>query len=362
MKLFLSYSRKDQAHAETLVEGLRSAGYDLWFDEKLTCGAEWWQAILEQIRAADAFLAVVSNASLTSTACSREREYALALGKPVLPVLVEQMPTQMLPPDIAQRQIVKFTKADRDAFRLVGGIAAMPPSHVLPDTLPEPPGIPPLPDLAYIEEQVSAPSLTRDQQLIMVAKLREAIADEDDYDAAIKLAKQLKKRKDINVKINQPLQDIIDSTAPGVTVIKYITNGTSQQIKVVNHEDRNDTARTVHPAHTIDCHITIPRADSQRQFDHGSGSRKGPAHITISYVPPTYRHKVPNIYSTIGGYHTVEDSLPEFAVWQRGDYVRYSSDNSWQSGGSFVPGKSTVGGERKISVIGALPDPDLSFD
>ena len=66
------------------------------------------------------------------------------------------MPTQMLPPDIAQRQIVKFTKADRDAFRLVGGIAAMPPSHVLPDTLPEPPGIPPLPDLAYIEEQVSA--------------------------------------------------------------------------------------------------------------------------------------------------------------------------------------------------------------
>ena len=138
MILFLSYARKDQTHIGPLAQGLRFAGHDPWFDESLSGGEEWWRAILKRIRSSDVFVAVVSQASLASTACTREREYAVRLGKPILPVAVEDVPTQALPPDLARRQIVDFATPDTTAaFRLAGGINALPPTppcriHCLP--------------------------------------------------------------------------------------------------------------------------------------------------------------------------------------------------------------------------------------
>jgi hypothetical protein len=113
MILFLSYARKDQTHIGPLAQGLRFAGHDPWFDESLSGGEEWWRAILKRIRSSDVFVAVVSQASLASTACTREREYAVRLGKPILPVAVEDVPTQALPPDLARRQILTSPRQTR---------------------------------------------------------------------------------------------------------------------------------------------------------------------------------------------------------------------------------------------------------
>jgi TIR domain-containing protein len=217
MEAFLSYSRKDQAYAEMLTEGLKRLGHNLWFDRELSGGAEWWEAILEHIRAADVFLAVVSKASLASTACSREREYALALGKPILPVLVEPVSTQMLPNDIVQRQLVDFTTPDMTAaFHLAGGFAALPPPRPLPDPPPTPPEIP-LSYLSEISQQIYARSLTRDQQLMIVAKLREAISDEEDYDIAVELARLLEGRDDLYVATQRQLREVLGDPRPGTS-------------------------------------------------------------------------------------------------------------------------------------------------
>lgn len=112
MLAFLSYSRKHLVTAQPIAEGLQLAGHEVWLDQELGGGVEWWQKILEQIRRSDVFLAVVSQSSLASIACAREREYALSLAKPVLPVMVEAGSEKLLPTELAQRQAVDFTVPD----------------------------------------------------------------------------------------------------------------------------------------------------------------------------------------------------------------------------------------------------------
>jgi TIR domain len=214
MILFLSYTRKDQSHIGPLAEGLRFASHDPWFDERLSGGEEWWQAILKRIRSSDVFVAVVSQASLASTACTREREYALRLGKPILPVAIEDVPTQALPPDLARRQIVDFATPDMTAaFRLAGGINALPPTPSLPDPLPPEPEIP-LSYLSDLSRLISAPTLTIDEQFAITGRLRDAVRDEEDFDAAIELGRLLQKRRDLYAVTERQLQEVLSSRRP----------------------------------------------------------------------------------------------------------------------------------------------------
>ena len=81
----------------------------MWQDQQIIGGQTWWDHILDQIRRCDVFVAALSRAALDSLACRREWEYAAALGKPVLPVLVaENVSTAQLPPVLAEKQYVDY--------------------------------------------------------------------------------------------------------------------------------------------------------------------------------------------------------------------------------------------------------------
>jgi len=86
MQLFVSYARPDWLRAESLAVQLRQAGIEVWLDSDLVGGQRWWDRILGQLRSCDAVVAALSKASIRSQACRSEREYAIQLGKPVLPI------------------------------------------------------------------------------------------------------------------------------------------------------------------------------------------------------------------------------------------------------------------------------------
>jgi hypothetical protein len=199
VKLFFSYARPDRQLADSLSQRLRQAGHEVWLDTELTGGQAWWDKILDQVRRCDALVMMVSWASIKSQACMHERHYATQLGKAVLPVAVEQIRAEVLPPDIGRLQVIDYSHpSETTAFQLIGSVMKLPPPPPLPDPLPEPPSIP-ISYLASIADRLSRPDLTRDDQFAIVGILEEALGSPDPSDrtSALQLLGEMQGRTDL---------------------------------------------------------------------------------------------------------------------------------------------------------------------
>jgi len=87
-KAFLSYSRKDKAFAQTLVEAFIQHDYQVWVDwEDIPPNADWWQEIETGIEQAESFVCVLSQDYVRSDVCRREIEYALKHHKRLVPIV-----------------------------------------------------------------------------------------------------------------------------------------------------------------------------------------------------------------------------------------------------------------------------------
>lgn len=166
-------------------------------DEELTGGQAWWDTILARIRDCDALLLVLSPAALDSQACERERRYAAALGKSVLPIMVEQLRSETLPPDLAVIHFLDYTTGSQEAiFRLAGGLAVLPPAPPLPDPLPASPPVP-ISYLSELSQRIHSAVLTLDEQLSLAARLKTALQRPQERDAAMQLLNKLRQRDDL---------------------------------------------------------------------------------------------------------------------------------------------------------------------
>ncbi|MBZ0284988.1 MAG: SUMF1/EgtB/PvdO family nonheme iron enzyme [Anaerolineae bacterium] len=87
--IFISYGRKDQPHARKLADHLRTNGFDVWMDDHIDMGDDWWAAIVRAIRGCSAFLVVMSPDAGSSRWVKREVMLAEDLAKPMFPVLLE---------------------------------------------------------------------------------------------------------------------------------------------------------------------------------------------------------------------------------------------------------------------------------
>ncbi len=88
--VFLSHSHDDKSVARRLVRRLGAHGIRVWIDElELAPGASLTTTIQEQIKAADMLLVVASSASAASAWTRMEIEFARALGKPIIPLLLD---------------------------------------------------------------------------------------------------------------------------------------------------------------------------------------------------------------------------------------------------------------------------------
>ena len=91
--IFISYSRRDTATVDKIVERLEKAGIDVWIDrEGIHAGRQWRIQIVEAIDTAKAFVLNVSESSVASVNVLKELNLAEDAVEPfVLPFLLEEV-------------------------------------------------------------------------------------------------------------------------------------------------------------------------------------------------------------------------------------------------------------------------------
>ncbi|MEP7287692.1 MAG: SUMF1/EgtB/PvdO family nonheme iron enzyme [Chloroflexota bacterium] len=88
-KLFISYSRTDEAFVRRLAAHLDNLGVDIWLDvEDIPAGMKWSTAIQEGLRSCDLMLLILSPDSMASINVEDEWQYYLDRKKPIIPILL----------------------------------------------------------------------------------------------------------------------------------------------------------------------------------------------------------------------------------------------------------------------------------
>ncbi|GAC1369057.1 MAG: hypothetical protein NVSMB44_35840 [Ktedonobacteraceae bacterium] len=90
MRLFVSYARNDRVTASGLVEKLkRDAEYYVWDDRAWVGDQLWWDTVLDNIDGCDCFVFILTPNYIQSPDCIAELEYAIALKKAILPLVLK---------------------------------------------------------------------------------------------------------------------------------------------------------------------------------------------------------------------------------------------------------------------------------
>lgn len=201
-KIFISYSSKDRPLVNHLAGEIEFAVEDasIWFDRELknTGGQLWWDNILEQIRACEVFLYALTPQLLASKPCRLEFEYAQALGKPVLPVLLIDIDPRTLPKALMATQFVDYREGNREQMGyLRTSLRNLPAAPVLPtNALDLAPPVPLDPVGVALD---SITQLTNDvnQQRLLLLDIEE-LADDAAYQASVpELLTRLMERDDV---------------------------------------------------------------------------------------------------------------------------------------------------------------------
>lgn len=123
MKLFISYAHTDTGRVNQLVETLRDAGHEPWFDNRLMPGQDWKEALLRAVADCDVFVYALTRKSVVSEWCQWEFARAVELKKPIIPVLMQT--ETRIPDAIANYQYVDFSKGltSKALARLTAGLS-----------------------------------------------------------------------------------------------------------------------------------------------------------------------------------------------------------------------------------------------
>ncbi|MCA9911618.1 MAG: hypothetical protein KC519_23345, partial [Anaerolineae bacterium] len=148
-------------------------------------------------------------------ACKLEYTYAHKLGKPVLPVKMDDdVPIHQLPDELQLIQFVDYTSQDSQAaFRLISALNSVPSAAPLPDPLPEAPQVP-LSYVGKLREQIDSPQLTFDEQASLIFKLKERLQEGDSPEDAVALLKRLRRRDDLYAKIDREIEELLPASRP----------------------------------------------------------------------------------------------------------------------------------------------------
>lgn len=87
--IFISYSKKQGAYARGLTDHLVASGFDVWIDDRIEYGSNWWNTIVETIRQSAALVVIMTPDSLASEWVQLEVQLAKKWKKPVFPLLLQ---------------------------------------------------------------------------------------------------------------------------------------------------------------------------------------------------------------------------------------------------------------------------------
>jgi hypothetical protein len=198
MSVFITYAREDEPIVGEMRKDIGRMHREVWIDEMLLGGQQWWDVILGEIRKCDIYIFAFSEQSIRSKPCRAELLYATQLGKVIVPVKVGDVDNTLAPPVIANAQVVDFRQRSADAvMALRDALDAQPPSNPLPDPLPVPPPVP-TSYLNALADEVDAKDLSFDKQVWLVGQLRAHLAeDEKARTSTVELLRRLRRRADL---------------------------------------------------------------------------------------------------------------------------------------------------------------------
>jgi Tol biopolymer transport system component len=141
-RIFISYSRADEAFARTLATSLAEWGADIWIDvEDIPVGLKWSRAIQEGLDLSDVLIVIISPDSMSSPNVEDEWQYFLDQHKLVIPVLhrpakvhfqlsrVQYIDFNKHAYDLALRQLHAVLSQKGLALNPLPGHAAQPPAQ-----------------------------------------------------------------------------------------------------------------------------------------------------------------------------------------------------------------------------------------
>lgn len=88
-QIFISYSHENRNFAYKIYDDLLSAGYWVWWDERLKAAQKWEPQIQENLRKSETFIALLSSQSIESAWVRHEGSMAFALEQDIIPVQIE---------------------------------------------------------------------------------------------------------------------------------------------------------------------------------------------------------------------------------------------------------------------------------
>jgi hypothetical protein len=97
--VFVSYAHDDLPFVSSVVEGIVSSGYKVWYDKNIDVTSIWSDEIANAILASKVFVVFVTKASMASQYVRAEVEFALSKKVKVIPVYLEGM--DVLPPGLS---------------------------------------------------------------------------------------------------------------------------------------------------------------------------------------------------------------------------------------------------------------------
>ena len=116
-KVFVSYSRKDQVIAETLDKSLAEKNISTWRDQRSLAGGENWpKSTAEAIALSKVLLLIWSVQAQGSHFVEFEWTTALALRKPIIPILHDNTP---LPAALTALNGITSTKAEETSASIL---------------------------------------------------------------------------------------------------------------------------------------------------------------------------------------------------------------------------------------------------
>jgi WD40 repeat protein len=114
--IFISYSRKDLAVAEKIINALTKDDLEPWIDWKSIPKGEAFESEIQQgIEKAEIFLFLVSPDSVQSDWCKKEIAHAVKNGKRILPIVLCETDPKIIHPEISKRNWI-FCRDGQDDF------------------------------------------------------------------------------------------------------------------------------------------------------------------------------------------------------------------------------------------------------
>lgn len=212
MKVFISYSRHDEAAVRALAGDLERARVQVWLDEDLGGGDAWWSTIIGEILDCSVFIFALSDQSIYSKPCRAELGYAQLLGLPILPVQIGELTSYRIDPIFNVQMVDYRTPTAATGFALMGALHGHAAHRgALPDPVPEPPPIP----YEYLQRIGTSihgnDELPPSVQRQILSELRGALDDEDEASVlgdVRHLLLALRRRPDVTY----PIASEIDAT------------------------------------------------------------------------------------------------------------------------------------------------------